>query len=31
MELFFRDEAHFELNGCVNIQNMLYWLADNPN
>ncbi len=33
MELFFffSDDAHFKVNGCVNKQNMCYWLADNPN
>ncbi len=25
------DVAHFELNRCINKQNMRYWLADNPN
>ncbi len=28
---FFSDEAHFELNSCVNKQNMCCWIADNPN
>jgi len=24
------DEAHFELSGCVNKQNMQYWSEANP-
>ncbi len=30
IKLFFSDNAPFQLNGCVNKQNMCYWLADNP-
>lgn len=30
VEIFFSDEAHFELNGSVNKQNMRYWSQDNP-
>ncbi len=30
-ELFFSVEAHFDLSGFVNTQNMHHWLTDNPN
>ncbi len=28
-EIFFSDEAHFELNGCIKKQNMSYWSLTN--
>lgn len=28
--VFFSDEAHFHISGCVNKQNMRYWAATNP-
>lgn len=28
--VFFSDEAHFHLSGCVNKQNMRYWAETNP-
>ena len=28
--VFFRDEAHFHISGCVNKQNMRYWSGANP-
>ena len=28
--MFFNDEAHFRISGCVNKQNMHYWSGDNP-
>ncbi len=30
-KLFLSDRAHFELNGCVNKQNVHHWSADNLN
>jgi hypothetical protein len=28
--LFMSDEAHFHLNGYVNVQNCRYWASENP-